>query len=193
MNLWNVVLSGYPGSGKTTLAKRLVKDYRNFARISVDDLRSMLFGEVYPCRDERLLYKTLARMRDIMLENNFSPIIDSTAPNDVTREYLLYTKKDVNRLLIVFNVKREILIKRNRRLGHEDIVKIWDLGWQTPRINIPKFTFINNRRDEFALQYELLTELLESPIHPFEHRNNPLTYYREVGTRFSGFLKNMLK
>ncbi|MEM2903728.1 MAG: hypothetical protein QXR00_04440, partial [Candidatus Bathyarchaeia archaeon] len=65
--LWNVVLSGYPRSGKTTLARRIVADYPHFARISVDDLRAMLFNETFPCRDEFLVYSLIADLRDKLL------------------------------------------------------------------------------------------------------------------------------
>jgi len=40
--LWNIVLSGYPKSGKTMLANRLVAENQFFARIGVDELREML-------------------------------------------------------------------------------------------------------------------------------------------------------
>ena len=42
--LWNIVLSGYPKSGKTTLAKRLIAENQFFARIGVDELRQMIFN-----------------------------------------------------------------------------------------------------------------------------------------------------
>jgi len=83
--LWNIVLSGYPKTGKTLLAKRLVADSKNFARIGVDDLRTMLFNEVPPCRDEFLVYSLLAEIRDSLLKRGYSVIIDSTTPDNVNR------------------------------------------------------------------------------------------------------------
>ncbi|MDI6690728.1 MAG: hypothetical protein QME50_02525 [Candidatus Bathyarchaeota archaeon] len=47
--LWNIVLSGYPRSGKTMLAKRLIAENPYFARVGVDELREMLFNETPPC------------------------------------------------------------------------------------------------------------------------------------------------
>jgi tRNA uridine 5-carbamoylmethylation protein Kti12 len=58
--LWNIVLSGYPKSGKTLLARRLVAENTCFTRVGVDELREMLFNEVPPCRDEFLLYSLIA-------------------------------------------------------------------------------------------------------------------------------------
>jgi predicted kinase len=112
--LWNIVLSSYPKSGKTMLARRLVADNQFFARIGVDELREMFFYEAYPCRDEFLVYSMIAEMRDYLLKNGYSIVIDSTAPDNVTRQFLLTTKvKSVNRLLVVFNVDKKILIDRN--------------------------------------------------------------------------------
>ncbi len=52
MQLWNLVLSGYPGSGKTTLARRLISENHEFVRLNVDELRSMYFGAAQPLREE---------------------------------------------------------------------------------------------------------------------------------------------
>ncbi|MGQ9642086.1 MAG: AAA family ATPase, partial [Candidatus Bathycorpusculaceae bacterium] len=110
--LWNIVLSGYPRSGKTVLANRLVAENQYFARIGIDELRSMLFNEVPPCRDEFLIYSMIAQMRDELLEKGYSIVIDSTAPDNVTREFLIATRvKYVNRLLVMLNVDREALFR----------------------------------------------------------------------------------
>jgi len=42
--LWNIVLGGYPKSGKTMLANRLIAENQYFARIGVDELRQMIFN-----------------------------------------------------------------------------------------------------------------------------------------------------
>lgn len=111
--LWNVVLSGYPRSGKTLLAKRLVADYPYFARVSVDELREMLFYETFPCRDEFLVYSMIAEMRDVLLQKGYSVVIDSTAPDNVTRQFLLTSRiRYASKLLIVLNVDKEILVER---------------------------------------------------------------------------------
>jgi len=112
--LWNIVLSGYPKSGKTMLANRLIAENKSFARIGVDQLRMMLFNEAPPCRDEFLIYFMIAEMRDDLLKKGYSVVIDSTASDNVTREFLTVTKvRHVNRLLVVLNVDREVLINRS--------------------------------------------------------------------------------
>jgi len=167
--LWNIVLSGYPKSGKTVLANRLIAENQFFAKVGVDELRHMLFNEFPPCRDEFLIYSMIAEMRDGLLKKSYSAVIDSTAPDNITRQFLLETKvKNVNHLLVVLNVDREILIKRNiEKSGDASAVFAWDKRWQKPKGDIPIFKFKSNNMKEFEAYYARLAELLESEIHPF--------------------------
>ncbi len=87
MPLWNLVLSGYPGSGKTVLARRLTSENPNFVRLSVDDLRDMFFGPIEPPKDEEFVYNTLAALRDLTLRNGRSVVLDSTSPKNSTAQF----------------------------------------------------------------------------------------------------------
>ncbi|RJS80449.1 ATP-binding protein [Candidatus Bathyarchaeota archaeon] len=190
--LWNIVLCGYPRSGKTTLARRIVADYPYFARIGVDELRYMLFNEKPPCRDEFLVYSLIAEIRDVLLEKGYSVVIDSTAPDNATREFLLTAKvKNVNRLIIALTVDRKILIERNvKTFGNADSVYAWDKRWEKPKGDIPIFKFRSNNMKEFNTCYARLKELLASEIHPYkpEFRPTVLTL-REIRETLRKFLK----
>lgn len=168
--LWNIVLSGYPKSGKTMLANRLVAENKKFARIGVDELRTMLFNEAPPCRDEFLVYSIIAQLRDYLLKKGYSVVIDSTAPDNVTRAFLLMTSvKNVNRLVVLFNVDREVIIERNIALfGDATPVATWDERWETPPVGVPIFKFKSNNMEEFEAYYARLAELLESEMHPYK-------------------------
>ena len=189
--LWNIVLSGYPKSGKTMLARRLVSENKNFARIGVDDLRAMLFNEAPPCRDEFLIYSIIAEMRDYLLKKGYSVIIDSTAPDNVTRAFLLATKvKNVNGLIVLFNVEREVIIERNIALfGNASPVFAWDERWETPLGGAPIFKFKSNNMREFETCYACLKELLESETHPYKPEFHPPSPLKEI----IAALKNLLK
>lgn len=194
--LWLIVLSGYPGSGKTLLAKRLVADYPHMARVGVDELRNMLFNEAYPCRDEFLVYTMIAEMRDTLLKKGYSVIIDSTAPNNMTREFLLTSKvSPVNNLLVVFSVEREVLIERSiKRFGSSIPIDAYDKRWENPKGGIAIFKFKSNTLEEFEAYYARLRELLESEIHPFkpEFQQRLLTL-KEIRSAFKDFLKKHIK
>ena len=190
--LWNIVLSGYPRSGKTMLAKRLIAENPYFARIGVDELREMLFNEAPPCRDEFLVYSMIADMRDALLEKGYSVVIDSTAPDNITRQFLLTTKrKRVNRLLIMLTVDRDVLIKRNiEKFGDANAVIAWDKRWQKPAGDIPVFKFKSSNLLEFEVYYARLTELLESEMHPYKPEFHRIPQsLREIRES----LKNLLK
>jgi len=189
--LWLIVLSGYPGSGKTLLARRLVADYPYLARVGVDELREMLFYEAYPCRDEYLVYSMIAEMRDALLKKGYSVVIDSTAPDNVTREFLLTSKVSlVNSLLVVFNVERDILVERSiERFGTARPIDAYDKRWENPKGGIAIFKFKSNTLEEFEAYYARLKELLESEIHPFkpEFQQRILTL-KEIRKALKNFL-----
>lgn len=171
MPLWNLVLTGYPSSGKTLLARRLVQDQSDSVRISGDDLRTMFFNEPIPSRDEDLLYSTLTAMRDELLRRSCNVVIDTTAPTNNTRSYLMRTKvPDVDRLLVVVVASRESLLERTRAGGHFGTIEAWDRSWEPPAKGVRTFKFRNDKLEEFGTNYYVLTELLNSRIHPFRKR-----------------------
>ena len=173
--LWNIVLSGYPRAGKTKLAKRLMAEQQYFARLGVDELRAMFFDESYPCRDEFMVYSMIAEMRDALLRFGYSVIIDSTAPFNVTRQFLLTTKiTPVNPLLIVVSVDRSVLVERTvEKYGDKDKVLAYDKRWEGPESTFPIFKFRSSNPEEFEDYNARLAELLQSETHPFKPEFHP--------------------
>jgi predicted kinase len=173
--LWNIVLSGYPRAGKTMLAQRLVAENQCFARVGVDELRNMLFNENYPCHDEYIVYSMIAEMRDDLLKLGYSVVIDSTAPFNVTRQFLLTTRtKPVNTLLVVVSVDRPVLLKRTaEKFGDSATVLAYDKRWEEPKGRFPVFKFKSSSAEEFEAYYARLTELLASETHPFKPEFHP--------------------
>jgi predicted kinase len=171
MPLWNLVLSGYPACGKTVLARRLVSENRNFVRLSVDDLRNMFFGPVEPPKEEEFVYNSLATLRDLVLRSGRSVVLDSTAPRNTTRRFLLNTRVEgVVRLVVVFVVDKNELEGRNRERDMEGVVEAWDKSWENPPATMPVMKFRNNSLAEFETSYYVLTDLLRSKVNPYRRR-----------------------
>ena len=171
MPLWNLVLSGYPGSGKTMLARRLVSENEDFVRLNIDDLRSMYFGESGPSEEEDFVYDTLVTLRDAALGRRRSVVIDTTAPENSMRRFLLNTRvRNATQLLIVMVVDKGVLEDRNRKRHSGWMVEAWDESWQSPSSNMPVMKFRNNSTEEFETSYYILTDLLSSKVHPYHRR-----------------------
>ena len=129
--VWLVVLSGYPKTGKTTLSRALVKTMQDMARVSTDELRSMLFGERYPSRDERLIFGMVLELSKKLQERGYNVVIDSTAPNNAIRERLLEYSMD-KKMLLVLRASEEEIAKR----GGEELMHEWDRYWEEPRVDV---------------------------------------------------------
>lgn len=169
--LWNVVLSGYPGSGKTVVARRLVSENPTFVRLSVDDVRSMLYGTSEPSADEEFVYTCLASLRDLALRRGFNVILDCTAPRNSTRRFLLRTEvEDVIPLLVVMVVSKVELERRNRERNFVGAIEAWDKTWELSPSNMPVMKFHNDSRSDFETSYYLFTELLKSDVSPYRKR-----------------------
>ena len=165
------MLSGYPGSGKTVLSKRLVSENPTFVRLSVDDVRSMFYGVSQPSADEEFVYTCLASLRDLALRRGLNVILDCTAPRNSTREFLLRTKvEDVVPLLVVMIVSKAELERRNRDRNLVGAIEAWDKMWESSPSTMPVMKFHNDSRTDFETSYYVLTDLLRSNISPYRKR-----------------------
>lgn len=165
------MLSGFPGSGKTVLARRLVSDNPTFIRLSVDDVRVMFYGTSEPSGDEEFVYTSLASLRDLALRRGINVMLDCTAPRNSTRKFLLRTKvEDVVRLLVVMIVSKEELDRRNKERNLVGAVDAWNKVWEEPLTTMPVMKFRNDNQTSFDTSYYLLTELLRSNVSPYRRR-----------------------
>ncbi len=171
MPLWNLVLSGYPGSGKTVLARRLVSENPNFVRLSVDDLRDMFFSPIEPPKQEEFVYNTLAALRDLVLRTGRSVVLDCTSPKNSTRDFLLNSKvQGAVGLVVLMLVEKSELEGRNRERRVQGLVEVWDKAWENPSSRMSVMKFRNNSLSEFETSYYILNELLRSKVHPYRRR-----------------------
>ena len=142
-----------------------------FVRVSVDDLRSMFYGTAEPSEDEEFVYTCLASLRDLALRRGHNVILDSTAPQNSRREFLLGTKvDDVVPLLIVMIVSKTEVDRRNRERKLIGAREAWDQTWEEPSKRMPVMKFRNENQVSFETSYYLLAELLKTDISPYHKR-----------------------
>jgi len=145
-----VVFTGYPHSGKTTIANFLVK--HGFLRLEIDQIRKELFGRGFPNvndEEERLARLTFQYRKADILASGKSVMLDSCSISKVDRQEnflipdfvensLRKQKMKLRKYLIFLDVKRKIIIKRNISDNREkkallDILGKIDKSWQDPK------------------------------------------------------------
>lgn len=75
-----LILSGLPGSGKSTFAKQFVRDNKDWIRINRDDLRNMR-GEYWIPKQEDLITEMEDQCVLSAFSNGFNVVLDSTNLN----------------------------------------------------------------------------------------------------------------
>ena len=142
-----------------------------FVRVSVDDVRSMFYGTSEPAVDDEFVYNCLALLRDSALRTGYNVILDSTAPQNLTREFLLRTRvDDVLGLLVVMVVSKTEVDRRNRERKLFGAREAWDQSWEEPSKRMPVMKFRNENQVSFEASYYLLTELLKTDVSPYRKR-----------------------
>jgi predicted kinase len=159
-DVWTILVTGPPTSGKSRLSRRLLMTLEGSIRINPDELRVMYFNDAAPVHDEELVYNTLAELQKLALSLNHSVIIDSTAPKHETREFFLNDDGLSRHLVVVMEVERKILYQRAKAARKLTPLKAFDLVWQEPHDSLPVFKFRNDNEEQFETSFYLLIEYM---------------------------------
>jgi hypothetical protein len=131
----------------------------------------MFFGPMEPPNAEEFVYNVLGALRDLTLKNGRSVILDSTAPKNSTRDFLLNTRVEgVVRLIVLMLVEKNELEGRNQERGITGVLDAWGRVWENPSPSMPVMKFRNNSIGEFETSYYLLQDLLRSKVNPYRRR-----------------------
>ena len=136
-----VILRGAPGSGKTTYAKKLVKEH-GFKRINRDDLRDMFNSYKFDSKDEKFLTRLTDMTLIMAMNEGYNIVIDNTHAkqkyiNDVMKTIDLFNGEgDVKKypipdykyevIIYTMNTSLEECISRNAnrdRVVPEDVIR----------------------------------------------------------------------
>jgi predicted kinase len=158
--LWTILVIGPPTSGKSYLARQLLKTIEGSVRLNPDELRLMYFNDAVPAHDEDYVYDTLAALRKLALARNHSVIIDSTAPRYSTRDFLLSGSNRDKHMVVLMSVDRKILYRRAKASKKLSPLKAFEQVWQEPHGTIPLFKFRNDNEEQFQTSFYLLMEYI---------------------------------
>lgn len=72
------MLKGLPASGKSTLARQIVKESGNTGRVNRDDLRAMLFNSEWTGKREDVVIACEKAIASVLFEHGMNAVIDDT-------------------------------------------------------------------------------------------------------------------
>ncbi len=120
------VLSGLPGSGKTTWAEDFKKTHKEPTFIiASDDIRVELGGYPQYFKEEAKVWELFySRMNEPLIYNDVNVIMDSTCLEDRFRKMVLEKAKNFDRkVLVFFNISPSICKARNESRESDRRVK----------------------------------------------------------------------
>lgn len=155
------LLCGKPGCGKTTLAKRLNKEF-GVIHLSADDFMLKLFGEI---TDRKLFDEKLTATKNLIYDINKQLLVK----NDVVLDFGFWTKNERDEVKSLFKNSKVILVYL--KLNNEEIFK------QVENRN-------NNLKDnEYFMDrptFDFLSAKFEEPTND----ENPIIYTRQTDLSF---------
>lgn len=118
-----VILSGLPGSGKSTFAKNRLCSIHNYAYISRDEIRKIFYQEEHAFRYEKKAYYEMINQISDALRARQDVVLDATNLTEKSRQRLLSCLKDCGEYSIeyyAFLIPVEVCLERNdKRFGRE--------------------------------------------------------------------------
>ncbi|WP_338450560.1 ATP-binding protein [Niallia oryzisoli] len=122
------IMCGIPLSGKSTYAKALQS--QGWVRVSIDDLRLVLHGQIYKAEAEPQVWQTAELMVRTLLKSGHNVIVDTTNRTRERRKKWKRVAKEFGLMLEIYEVETdyETCKARNKvlkRLSQEDLKQIY--------------------------------------------------------------------
>ena len=135
-----ILLSGIPGSGKSTWARAYLKDHQNTHIVSSDGIRLRLFGAFQAFHDEKLVWKTFLEdiNSHVQDEGDVTVIADSTnLTNAYRRHYFEKTSGFDRHIIVIFDAEFPLCETRNKMRSRDKVVsdeamKRLEAEWESP-------------------------------------------------------------
>ena len=121
-----IILIGIPGSGKTTLAQKIIE--KGFHCLNADKIREELYGDASEQGDKEQVFSIFFERLEIAFQKELNVIVDNTNLNPKQRKPILDKARQFgyqNIQLWLLDMPLDICLKRNssrERVVPEDIV-----------------------------------------------------------------------
>lgn len=120
MNNTLYITVGLPGSGKSTYAKKFIKD-KDVEYLSSDELRAVYGKDETDQSVTSIVFGHIKRKVDEFLKDGKNVLVDATSVNRKERSDYINTAKKYGAkvVAIVFKMDRQGLIDRNKKRGEQ--------------------------------------------------------------------------
>lgn len=139
------IMCGMPLSGKSTYAKKLQD--QGWVRVSLDDIRLALHGEIYKAEAEPLVWESAELMVRSLLKSGHNVIVDTTNRTRERRKRWIRVAKEFGLTLKIYYVDTDYKTckERNKPLKRlsQDVLKQIYNEFQTPTPDEGKIIMVN--------------------------------------------------
>lgn len=131
------IFCGVPGSGKSTIAKRVAIRLPNTVHIETDDIRSMIFNPTYTSSESEFVYSSCITLAGEALARGYDVILDGTfLRNEYRRDALRRLRGAYDSYLIVY-LYCDVTIAYRRNTARKARVPQDRFNQMLPQIEVP--------------------------------------------------------
>ena len=95
-------ITGRPGTGKTTLAKKICNKYKQCILIDSDEMRWAFGNQRYDEKQRHVWVWSMARTANLLMGQGFIPVVAIISPYKEIRERVFYTLFEKKNITLIY-------------------------------------------------------------------------------------------